>query len=174
MPYRSELPEIVRRDIDSFDLALLLRGAVGLPLRESARGEAAASVGREIPAVVPGVDIGGWIAWALAGLVVFAAGEQARPPAEPAEPAEQDEPTIQPSRPSHEARVRRLLALVPDRRVATREALRLVAALAMMRTDGNISQAAAALETSRRATREVLENAGLYPWSGRVRELGRR
>ena len=52
-------------------LARLLRSLVGLAPDEPAPGEQAATLRRPMPAVIRGVDAGGWIAWCLVGPVVF-------------------------------------------------------------------------------------------------------
>lgn len=46
------------------------------------------------------------------------------------------------------------------------EARRVAVVVAMHRYGGNLSNAAKALGTSRRALRETLKGAGLYPWAG--------
>lgn len=90
----------------------------------------AAFVSLPMPAVVRGVDTGGWITWCLAGLSVFT----------------HDQPPVM-------------------RRVYT-EAKRIAMSLAMLRSSGNITVAAQALGTSRRALRDGLRAVGLYPWPG--------
>jgi hypothetical protein len=46
------------------------------------------------------------------------------------------------------------------------EARRVAMVIAMHRHDGNITHASAALGTSRRALRDALKRAELYPWGG--------
>jgi len=53
----------------------------------------------------------------------------------------------------------------PTSRIAVREAIRIVAVLAMLRTAGNLTHAARQLGTSRRSFRERLVSLGCYPWS---------
>ncbi|MCA9712161.1 MAG: hypothetical protein KDK70_40365 [Myxococcales bacterium] len=65
-------PGVVRRDIEPEDMARVLRAVLGLPPDDMAPGEAAATVGRSLPSLVRGVDAGGWVAWCLVGLGVFA------------------------------------------------------------------------------------------------------
>lgn len=60
----------------------------------------------------------------------------------------------------------------PSTRVAVHEAQRVVMVLAMLRTRGNITHAARALDTSRRRLRETLRSVGLYPWPGIVSGRG--
>ena len=62
------------RDASPTEMATILRAVVGLSPDEPMPGEWAASLGRSLPAVVRGVDIEGWIAWCLVGLVVFGDG----------------------------------------------------------------------------------------------------
>lgn len=50
-------------------------------------------------------------------------------------------------------------------RTVVGEARRVMVALAMLRHSGNLTHAAKELGTSRRALREQLKTAGLYPWS---------
>jgi len=120
---------LAERDVAPGDIARVLRAVLGLPPDQHAPGELAAFV-QPMPAVVHRVDAGGWIAWCMTGLAVFAHGEP---------------PIIT--------------------RVRT-EARRLALSLAMLRSKGNITNAAQALGTSRKALRDGLRAAGLYPWPG--------
>ena len=56
---------------------------------------------------------------------------------------------------------------LPTARDCTTEAAGMLAGLAMHRFDGNITRAAEALKTSRRALRERLRVCGMYPWDER-------
>ena len=67
--HRTEL-----RDVAPGDVARFLRAMLGLPPGQPAPGELAATVRRSMPAVVRGLDAGGWIAWCLAGMAVFTEG----------------------------------------------------------------------------------------------------
>jgi hypothetical protein len=60
-----------RRDTSPAEIATILRAVVGLPPDEAMPGELAASLGRSLPAAVHAVDVEGWIAWCLVGLLVF-------------------------------------------------------------------------------------------------------
>lgn len=62
------------RDVEPDDVAERLRGMLGLTPEQPAPGEAAASYRRTLPPLVQSLDAGGWIAWCLAGLVVFGEG----------------------------------------------------------------------------------------------------
>ncbi len=53
------------------EVAERLRGMLGLMPEQPADGEAAASLRRDLPPLVQGLDAGGWIAWCLVGLVLF-------------------------------------------------------------------------------------------------------
>ena len=119
-----------RRDVAPGDVARILRAVLGLPPDQTAPGEQAAFVSLPMPAVVRGIDTGGWIAWCLTGISVFT----------------HDQP--------------------PVMRCVYTEAKRIAMSLAMLRSSGNISVAARALGTSRRALREGLRAVGLYPWPG--------
>lgn len=93
--------------------------------------------GGRLPEHLPDcVDATGWLAWALVGLHVFA------------RPVDQD----------HSG------SRIPTIRAAGREARLVAIVVAMLRHRGNLSRAAKALETSRRALREHLKAEGLYPW----------
>lgn len=52
-------------------MAEKLRSALGLPPSAPTPGETAAAFGRPIPPVVHGLDVGGWIAWCMVGLLLF-------------------------------------------------------------------------------------------------------
>ena len=67
-------PSIELRDVEPDDVAEKLRGMLGLAPEQPAPGEAAASYRRTLPPLVQSLDAGGWIAWCLAGLVVFGDG----------------------------------------------------------------------------------------------------
>ncbi len=60
-----------RRDVDTTALAANLRSMLGLPHRDPAPGEGAAMCSHAIPSIVRELDVGGWIAWCLAGLLLF-------------------------------------------------------------------------------------------------------
>lgn len=116
----------IRRDVIVSAMATALRSTLGLPAHDIAPGEHAASQGRQPPALAHDVDLGAWIAWALAGLPLFSRAPM---------------PTMDE-------------ALIVARRV--------LLALAMERTGGNVTLTGAALQMSRRAVRERLKAAGLY------------
>lgn len=61
----------VRGDVVVPAAALALRSAVGLRPHDIAPGEHAGALGEPQAALVVGVDLGAWIAWALAGLPLF-------------------------------------------------------------------------------------------------------
>ncbi len=63
--------ELERRDVEPSEVAERLRGMLGLMPEQLADGEAAASLRRDLPTLVQGLDAGGWIAWCLVGLVIF-------------------------------------------------------------------------------------------------------
>jgi len=62
---------IEHRDVDTADLAANLRSMLSLPHHVPAPGEAAAMCSHAIPSIVRELDVGGWIAWCLAGLPLF-------------------------------------------------------------------------------------------------------
>lgn len=62
------------RDVEPDDVAERLRGMLGLAPEQPAPGEAAASYLRPLPPLVQSLDTGAWIAWCLAGLVIFGEG----------------------------------------------------------------------------------------------------
>jgi len=99
-------------------------------------GESTVGAKRPAPRAV---DANAWIGWALAGLYACAL---------PTRKVEGED-----SRP-----------WAPPIRVVVREARRVAVVIAMYRHDSNLTQAAIALGTSRRALREDLKRAGLYPW----------
>jgi hypothetical protein len=67
-------PSIELRDVEPDDVAEKLRGMLGLAPEQPAPGEAAASYRRTLPPLVQSLDAGGWIAWCMAGLIVFGEG----------------------------------------------------------------------------------------------------
>jgi len=85
------------------------------------------------------IDAGAWVAWCLAGLQACGRLELGQ------EPDDEDE---------HASWLE----------VVGETAKRVVTVLAMRRVGGNISRAAEGLRTSRRALRDRLKDAGLYPW----------
>ncbi len=64
-------PEAVRRDVIVSAMAMTLRSALDLSPYDMAPGERAAWRGRSLVAMARNVDLGAWIAWALAGLPLF-------------------------------------------------------------------------------------------------------
>lgn len=70
-------PSIELRNVEPDDVAEKLRGMLGLAPEQPAPGEAAASYQRPLPPLVRSLDAGGWIAWCLAGLVIFGEGSPA-------------------------------------------------------------------------------------------------
>jgi len=116
----------------------LLRAVVGSPFLARLPDEDAGTMGRPLPNAMV-IDVGAWVAWCLAGLHVCARLELGR------DPDDEDEHTSW-------------------LEVAGEAAKRVVTVLAMCREGGNISHAAAGLRTSRRALRDRLKDANLYPW----------
>jgi hypothetical protein len=133
--------ELTARDLPAAEVAAFLRSLVGLP---PAVGEGAVDGKRPAPRTV---DASAWIGWALAGLYACAL------------PGELDED-------EDDDRARRRGPWVPPIRRLVAEARRVAVVVAMHRHGGNLSSAAKALGTSRRALRESLKVAGLYPWAG--------
>lgn len=123
------------RNLPASEVAAFLRSLVGLP---PADGGGADVGGRPMPRTI---DAASWIAWTMAGLHACALPE-----------GEDD------------GVPRRRGPWVPSARTMVREARRVAMVLAMTRYSGNISRAAEALGTSRRALRETLKTAELYPW----------
>lgn len=119
----------------------LLRTAVGSPPLAPLPDEHAASLGQPLHDTLA-IDSGAWVAWCLAGLQACAV-----PP----------ETTSAQERPDPWA---------PPIRVMVNAARGAAVAIAMLRHDGNLTRAAKSLGTSRRALREALKQAGLYPWGG--------
>jgi hypothetical protein len=66
--------KIELRNVEPDDMAERLRCMLGLAPEQPAPGEAAASYQRPLPPLVRSLDTGGWIAWCLAGLVIFGEG----------------------------------------------------------------------------------------------------
>lgn len=69
---QSAQPNVERRDVEPQDLVRLMRAIVGMAPDDVAEGEEAVWIGGAIPALIREVDVGGWIAWCIAGLLVFA------------------------------------------------------------------------------------------------------
>ncbi len=113
----------------------LLRMAVGSPVLAPLTDEGAGTM-RHLPAMMV-IDADAWVAWCIAGLRGCERLHLGQAP--------DDEGTS-------------WLKVFGD------EAKRVVMVLAVRRANGNLSHAAAALRTSRRALRERLKEAGLYPW----------
>lgn len=63
---------VEQRDVEPADMASKLRGILGLPPEEPAPGEEAAIRSSPMPPLIRNVDAGGWIAWCLVGLPLFA------------------------------------------------------------------------------------------------------
>lgn len=59
------------RDLDLGELARALRGLARLTPDRRSLGEWAATYRRELPPIVPSVDVDAWIAWVLAGVPLF-------------------------------------------------------------------------------------------------------
>lgn len=133
--------EPVARSLPAAEVAAFLRSLAGLPFTD---GEGAMDAKRPAPRTV---DANAWVAWTLAGLYACAM---------PDEDAKRED--------DGEARHRG--PWMPSVRVMMAEARRVAVVVAMHRHGGNLSRAAQALETSRRALRETLRAAGLYPWGG--------
>src|SRR5690606_37679431 len=127
---------------------------------DRAHGEDAAVVGRLSLPPIERVDAGGWIAWALAGLYLFALPDERG--------EDRRDPSVTPF--ALPGETPRRGPWVPKLRAALAEARRVMAALALLR-EGNLTRAAAALGTSRRALREVMKDGGLYPWPRVMAEL---
>jgi DNA-binding transcriptional LysR family regulator len=124
------------RNLPTDEVAAYLCALTGLARSD---GEGAVDAKRPAPRAV---DATAWIAWALAGLYACAL------PSEIAEGEESRGPWV------------------PPIRVMVREARRAAVVLAMVRHAGNFTHAAKALGTSRKALRDTLKAAGLYPWGG--------
>lgn len=93
------------------------------------------------------LDVEAWLIWAEAGLTLFAFSS----PQEESKEKTREEPSLHPSMAC------RLSTVVT-------EARRLVVVIAMLRSRGNLTQAAESLGTSRKTVRDQLKAAGLYPW----------
>jgi hypothetical protein len=63
--------EPVHRSVFVPDFIIHLRLMLGLPPTEPAPGEGAATRGFTLPTVADALDLGAWLAWALAGLPLF-------------------------------------------------------------------------------------------------------
>lgn len=131
-------PKPRRVAVATAPIVALLRAAVGSPLLASLPDEDAGTMGQPLPDVMA-IDAGAWVAWCLAGLHACERLEFGK------DPDGADEHTSWPE-------------------VIGEAAKRVVTVLAMRRAGGNISHAAEALRASRRALRERLKEAGLYPW----------
>ncbi|MEX1367774.1 MAG: helix-turn-helix domain-containing protein, partial [Nannocystaceae bacterium] len=59
------------RDLDLHELAKLLRSVARLTPDRRSFGEWVAAYRRELPLVVPAVDVDAWIAWVLVGVPLF-------------------------------------------------------------------------------------------------------
>lgn len=141
MTVESNQPGPIARNLPTAEVAVFLRSLVGLPPTD---GEGTMVAKRSAPQAV---DATAWIAWALAGLYACAL-----PSTNPG--GEDDgEPT-------------RRGPWAPSIRTMVREARRAAVVVAMHRHGGNLTHAATALGTSRRALRDTLKTAGLYPWGG--------
>lgn len=68
------MPSVPRRDVVPHELAEDLRSMLYLPPGAVLHGELAVTMRRIFPTIVCGVDAEGWLAWALAGLLVHANG----------------------------------------------------------------------------------------------------
>ena len=136
-----EPPPPIAPDMPAAEVAVFLRSLVGLPPTDV---EGAVVTKRPAPRAV---DATAWIAWALAGLYVCALPSTT--------PGDKDD-----------GAPRRRSPWVPSVRVMMREARRVAVVVAMHMHGGNLSRAAMALGTSRRALRDALKAAGLYPWGG--------
>ena len=66
---RAGLPAPARRTVSGPDLLATLRTALGLPAHDRVSEEHAALRGRELPTLLPGLDVGAWLAWAQTGLL---------------------------------------------------------------------------------------------------------
>jgi hypothetical protein len=131
------VPDAVHRvAVAPAPILALLRAAVGSPLLGPVPDEDTATMGRPLPNAVV-IDAGAWVAWCLAGLHACERLDLTQAP--------DDEGTS-------------WLEVFGD------EAKRVVTVLAVRRASGNFTRAAAALRTSRRALRDRLKDAGLYPW----------
>lgn len=93
------------------------------------------------------LDVDAWLVWVEVGLGVFARSG--------GDSLQGNDPKVPP---------------LPLARAVTTEARSMVLALAMERFDGNITRAAGALKISRRALREHLRTAGLYPWNDKAEQ----
>lgn len=137
---RNPPPELpVLRELPAAEVAAFLRSLVGLPPADHQGTEVAR---RPVPGAV---DVVSWIAWAQAGLYACALPER------------EDDREAKPRGP-----------WAPPIRTVVAEARRVAIVIAMHRNGGNLSRAATALKTSRRALRDALKRAGLYPWPGMI------
>lgn len=131
----------VARALPAAEVAAFLRSLVGLPPSDRESPEVA---GRPAPVAI---DATAWIGWTLAGLYACAL---------PSTDVDDEDEGVS----------RRRGPWVPPIRIMMREARRVAVVVAMHRHDGNLTHAAEALGTSRRALRDTLKHAGLYPWGG--------
>jgi Bacterial regulatory protein, Fis family len=134
------LPVPLARPLPPDEIAPFLRSLVGLPASDPTQGDDAAALVRGPSSPVSMVDASAWIAWGLAGLHACAVPSEITDGQAPHDP------------------------WVPSIRVMVSEARRAAIVIAMHRHRGNMTRAAKALGTSRRALRDALKGAGLYPW----------
>lgn len=164
----------------------ILRAALALPAGEPPSEEIPYANARNTLSSIVYIDGGAWLAWALAGLRVFSLPGGTERPEDPATTEDtecsqahlltalagiaglaaahvgQDPPN---DSTRAESRASTAVPWVPSIRDVVTAARHLVVELAMLYHGGNITRAAAALGTSRRALRDSLKAAGLY--SGR-------
>jgi hypothetical protein len=146
----------IARTLPPIEVVAFLRSLAGL---DPANDESAVDASRPAPRPV---DTKAWIAWVLGGLYACAL-----PPDGEGEGEEIDGEGEEIDGEGEEidgASPRR--AWVPRVRVMVAEARRVAMTIAMHRHAGNISHASEALGTSRRALREALKRAQIYPWRG--------
>ncbi len=133
------------RDVRPHNLRMAMRAVLDLP-RDATGPEEAGS--KNATAVV--LDVGAWLAWMEAGLALFAMDRSNADG-----PSQRDGSDGETDRhePDH-----------PQLRDVLMEARRVAVVQAMVRSRGNLSRAAMAVGTSRRAFRGYLQELGLYPW----------
>lgn len=189
MSVEPKSPGAARR-VAVYRIESILRAALALPASEPASGEELRAAGRRALSSIVYIDGRAWLAWALAGLRVFSLPRGTEKPEGPTATEDADGsdaylltaltgiaglaaarvvhgPPDDPKR--TEPRPPTPAQWMPSIRAVLTEARHLLVELAMLHHGGNISRAAAALGTSRRALRDSLKAAGLYSTPGRDR-----
>lgn len=133
------------RDVRPHNLRMAMRAVLDLP-RDATDPEGAGS--KNATAVV--LDVGAWLAWMEAGLALFA--------------MDRSNAHGLSQRHGGDGGTDRPTPTQPQLREVLMEARRVAVVQAMVRSRGNLSRAATAVGTSRRAFRGYLQELGLYPW----------